>query len=308
MRILVTGACGFVGHYLALELLAGHHDVVLVTRDKHELTLSGRTHKSYPCDIADSGQVEALIAKFQPEAVVHLAGLAHVVEGAKNRQRLSLTNTVGVHNLCAAIESAAKEKVQLLFASTALVYGSDHKGQVVVDESTPPQPNSPYGSSKLAAEYIGRTFESDRLSFYVARPFNHIGPGQAPNFVCSGFAKRIFDASTDGVIEVGNLSARRDFCDVRDVVRAYRLILERRPAQKLFVLGSGRSVPIGDMFEALVQISGKRVVSRINPEYYRPDESFYLEAGTQLAKSVLGWHCEIPLSKSLTDIYQALQQ
>jgi len=231
--------------------------------------------------------------------------LAHVVDSSKDRSLLALTNTVAVHNLCRAVTAVSGPPIPLLFASTAMVYGQFPNGRAIVDESIPPHPTSPYGYSKLAAEYIGRTYESEHLSFYVARPFNHIGPGQTPNFVCSGFAKRIHEAEDGGTIEVGNLSARRDFCDVRDVVRAYRLILEHRPEQRLFVLGSGRSVAIASVLETLVKISGKSIKTGVNPKFYRPDEAYYIEAATVAAKNHLDWDCRISLEQSLTELYQA---
>lgn len=306
MRVLITGACGFVGQQLARELLVHGHELILATHLRTSMTVAGQVLPATPCDIRDYDGLLDLIGKTKPDAVAHLAGLAQVVDAAKDRTLLSSINTLGVHNICSAIAATSTHQVSVLFASSAFVYGNAYKGKVTINEGSPVQPHTPYGHSKVAAEHIGQCFEGDSLAFYIARPFNHIGPGQATNFVCPGFAQRILDTPAGGTFEVGNLASRRDFCDVRDIVRAYRLILERRPPARIFVLGSGLSVPIQEVLDQLLQISGKHLVSRVNPTLYRPSDPCDMVAGSSLAEAQLGWTCELPLQRSLADVYAAL--
>ena len=148
---------------------------------------------------------------------------------------------------------------------------------------------------------------SDYLSIirimFVARPFNHIGPHQDTSFVVSGFAARIRDAQNNGTIETGDLTSIRDFTDVRDIVRGYRLILERAPSQRIFVFGSGQPVPIQDILDNLIAISGKDITTKVNPLLLRPRESAHYIASTTLAAKVLGWKPAIKLLDSLNDIW-----
>ena len=306
MRVLITGACGFVGQQLARELLVHGHELVLATHERTSMKVAGETLPATPCDVRDHAGIQALVGTAKADAVAHLAGLAQVIDAAKDRTRLSSINTVGVHNLCAAIAAVATRPTAGLFASSAFVYGNAYQGRVEINEDSPVQPHTPYGHSKLAAEHVGQCFEGEAISFYVARPFNHIGPGQTTSFVCPGFAQRILNTPAGGSIDVGNLASRRDFCDVRDIVRAYRLILEKKPPSRLFVLGSGQSVAIQEILDHLLQISGKQVGSHVNPGLYRPSDPCDMIADSRLAHKQLGWSCEIPLRRSLADVYAAL--
>lgn len=302
MRVLITGASGFVGPHLARDLLNAGHDVVLSAPAKFDLKHNGRTLSAHVCDLLDTPAVQTLISKTTPDAVVHLAGLSHVNQGTQNRARMVDLNVTATGSICAAV-AEQNRPTSFLLVSSALLYPPAVNAETVVNEQTPAQPDLPYGFSKLAAEYVARCFASDTLQVYVARPFNHIGPGQTRDFVCPGLAHRIATTADGGVIPVGNMSAKRDFTDVRDMARAYRLILEKRPKENTFVLGSGKSTSIETILEKFIAISGKRITTQVDPSLLRTIDPPCFRSDYSLAKRVLGWEPTIPLETSLKDIY-----
>ena len=194
----------------------------------------------------------------------------------------------------------------MLFVSSALVFGEAQQQKASFIESSPVQPMNPYGHSKLAAEHVVRTFASEQFKPYIVRPFNHIGPGQSPGFVCPSLARRIATTEDGGKIVVGNLDSYRDFSDVRDVVRAYRMILEQKPREDLFVTGSGRAVQINEILAKLLEISGKRLSTEVDQQLLRQNDPQKVVADCSLIKRVVGWECEIPLEQSLRDIYHSV--
>ena len=219
--------------------------------------------------------------------------------------RLADTNILGTLNVCHAASQI--KGVVLLFISSGLVYGAS-SGDRGFNEQDAPQPPQVYSESKLAAEYVVRTF-SCRQDFngYIVRPFNHIGPYQGTQFVVPDFGSRIKQAVDGDSIEVGDLSSERDFTDVRDIVRAYRLILENQPEEKLFVLGSGKTIKIGDILTSLISLSGKSLNVERKAALIRSGADPKRVFGDySLAQKVLGWQPEIPLEKSLRDAYEVL--
>lgn len=305
MKILISGASGFVASYLLPELKAAGHDIVLTAPNHREIMLDGEPHPCLPCDLTDPAAVSKMIEKARPEAIVHLGAISHVAKAEKERALLSSVNVVGTHNLCAAATNLLATTT-FLYVSTALVYGGQDKGQKC-SEATPPDPQGAYACSKLAAEYVVQSFKSDSFRSYCVRPFNHIGPGQSTDFVCTAFAKRIAEAAPGATIPVGNLDALRDFSDVRDIVRAYRLILEKQPKSHLFVLGSGAPVTIRSIHDYFVKISGKRLEIAVDSGLLRSNDQKVSSADFSLARELLGWTPEVPLQKSLSDIYASFQ-
>ena len=285
-RVLVTGASGFVGRYVAADLMQAGHEVL----------------DFGACDVTDTNAVNSIVGILQPDAIIHLAGLAHTVHATKDLSVLSAVSVVGTHNICSAVLKAGLRDVPVVLASSAFVYGS-RSGEQRLSEVTPVAPDTAYGHSKLAAEGVVRLFRGDAIVPYVMRPFNHIGPGQSPDFVCAAFAKRVAEAPDGGVIETGNLAAKRDFSDVRDVARAYRLVVGRRPDQSTFVLGRGQTVTIQSILDALIRISGKKIKTSVNQDLLRAQDDSDICADTAKANEFLGWSAEVPLEETLHSIY-----
>ncbi len=302
MRILITGASGFVGPHLARELLNNGHEVLLTAPVKFDLRHSNQIHAAHICDLLDQKSLRTLVEKTRPEAVIHLAGLSHVHEGTKNREKMVELNVLATAKLCASL-SQLNAKIAFLIVSSALMYPPSVNAETVVNEQTATKPDLPYGYSKLAAEYVAHSFASDNFRVYVARPFNHIGPGQSRDFVCPGLAHRIATTADGGTIPVGNMNAKRDFTDVRDMARAYRLIIEKQPTENLFVLGSGQATSIQTIFDTFIRISGKKITTKLDPDLLRSIDPPCFRSDYSLAKRSLDWEPQIPLEASLRDIY-----
>ncbi len=299
MKVLVTGATGFVGRYL-IEELACEHEIVPTAPRGGELNIRGEVVKLLECDISEYRQVESLVSASKPDAIVHLAGISHVQDAEKEKSKLSEVNVIGTHNLCCAGSKIMTDMV-FLFISTGLVYSGSKEQEC--SESTPVCPVNSYAMTKLAAEYVVRSFDSERFHSYIVRPFNHTGPFQTLDFVCPALARRIVEAKENGVISVGNLDAIRDFTDVRDIVKCYRKIIEMRPEENLFVLGSGQATSIRSVLEHFIKCSGKNLEIAFDPNLMRSNDKSTNVASAGLAKTVLDWKPQIPFETTLNDLF-----
>ena len=246
---LVTGAAGFAGSHL-LELLKREPgDLVAWHRPGGTApVISGVTWQAV--DLLNAGIVRDAIAQLRPAAVYHCAGAAHVGRAWDNTTSTFAVNVRATHHLLDALDRAAAPS-RVLIPSSAMIYATAERALV---EDDPLMPTGPYGLSKLAQELLGCRANGD-VRVGIARAFNHFGPRQDPMFVASGFARRIADIEKGRwapEISVGNLDARRDLTDVRDTVRAYKLILERGQAGRPYNVCTGRAVVIRDLLEMMI--------------------------------------------------------
>ncbi len=308
MKVLVTGADGFVGRHLLNELVNHGHEVIATSLHAGTLETARARLELHALDVANPDACNSITSLHQPDAAVHLAGLAHTKDTEKNLRQLFDVNVASVSHVANAVKNLPGGRNRsFLMISSAFVYGGDLKtGNLSCHESTPVVPRGSYGQSKLAAESVARLYDGNGLDVYVARPFNHIGPGQHPSFVVAGFAERIMKAANGSSIETGGLHSHRDFTDVRDIARAYRLILEKQPEEKTFVLGSGKSVTIGYVFEEMCRLAKKSLTTKTRDDLVRSGDESSLLGDASLAARVLGWHPEISLSKSLSDVLDSL--
>jgi GDP-4-dehydro-6-deoxy-D-mannose reductase len=307
MRALVTGACGFVGNYLIGHLLE-QGDTVLGTilRERDDRAPLDTTGAQYErLDLRDRERVAAAIEAFDPEVVYHLAGLSFVPEAEEHFDLALLTN-VGCTEILLRALAKRSTPATFVFVSSAEVYGKITPADLPLTEGTHPRPANNYSLTKLMSEHVVERFAREgRVRTVIARPFNHTGPGQGMRFVVSSFAYQlalVAKGKMPPVLEVGNLDPKRDFSDVRDIVRAYRLAATH--GSGTFNFGSGRAVAVQEVLDRLLRVSGLSVDIRVDPRRVRPVEVPELFGSYAAAERAFGWRPEIPLEQTLEDVYR----
>ena len=291
MRALVTGAGGFVGRHLVRHL-TDSGDEVVTTDPSHG-----------GADITDAAAVAAEVADVAPEVVYHLAGWADVGGSWDHPVDAFRVNAEGTLNILAAARDAGVQRV--VAVSSADVYGRAEPDELPLTEESPLRPSSPYAASKVAADYLGvQAFLGYGLPVMRVRAFNHLGPGQADKFVASALASRIARAERDGgeVLKVGNLTARRDYTDVRDVVRAYRLLAERGDPGEAYNVCSGTDLAVQDIGDALLARSTSTLRFETDPDLLRPVDQPVLRGSHDKLTAATGWEPEIPIEQTLADL------
>jgi GDP-4-dehydro-6-deoxy-D-mannose reductase len=300
--ILVTGAGGFAGSHL-LDLLAGEDAVVAWHRPGSAPRAAGPSVRWEAVDLLDRGAVREAIARARPSAVYHCAAAAHVGKAWESTESTFAVNVLGTHHLCDALRREDL-RVQLLMPSSAMIYRPSSDAMAEDDPLVPP---NPYGLSKLAQELLALRSIPDGIDVRVARAFNHIGPRQDPFFAAPGFARRIADIERGRwapEISVGNLDAQRDLTDVRDTVRAYRLILERGIPGRPYNVCSGRAVTIRHLLDLLIARARCPVTVKIDPARYRPNDNPILLGDPSRLRDELGWTPEIPVERTVDDLLE----
>jgi GDP-4-dehydro-6-deoxy-D-mannose reductase len=296
VRSLITGGRGFVGTWLADHLRGQGDEVVAI---------------DYEVDVTDPVALLEAVTAAAPDAIYHLAALTHVGESWKDPLQVLQVNVIGTAALLAAARQCGTDP-RILVTSSAEVYGAVTDPSLMpLDELTPTAPLTPYAASKLAAEaLIGQAFRGHGQEVIVVRPFNHIGPGQTPNFAVPALAKRIVEADRrrDSSIAVGNLAARRDFTDVRDVVKAYRMLIESGTPGEVYNVCSGHDVAIEEIATTLLRLAGTSLEFKIDPALTRPVEVPVLRGDPTRLQHATGWKPEIPLDQTLADVLQYWRQ
>ncbi len=301
MKFLITGAAGFAGAHLINELTTHGHECIAT-----DLAIERPLPGAAACaslDIRDRSALDELIRRIQPEACIHLAGITYVPDGASNPDLMLSVNIRGTTNLLHGLRIHAPN-ARLLTVSTAHVYGVGPRG-APLSEDAPLRPLSLYAISKAAADIATLAFTSQhRLHGMVARPNNHTGPGQQSRFVAGAFAGQVRDIAAGRAaprISVGNLDSERDFMDVRDVVRAYRLIVEQGQPGQAYNIASDNTVRIGDMLDTLCRLAGVAPELKTDPELVRPtDWSPSLDTSRLVRET--GWAIRIPFEQTLRDM------
>ena len=285
--VLVTGAGGFVGTHLVSHLRAVGEDVVGIDRDV-EITDRAALGRAIPEDCS---------------AIVHLAGLSHVGESFGDPLGFSRVNAGGTAALLAAAADAAPEATVLVISSSD-VYGIVDADEMPLVETHPVRPVSPYARSKVEAEQIALRAAERGQRVIVVRPFAHVGPGQSDRFVVPAMARRLLAARREGrrEIPVGNVHVRRDLSDVRDVVRAYELLLRHGQPGSTYHVCSGLDVEIADVARLLAARLAPGVGLRVEPSLVRPVEVPVLRGSFERLHEATGWEPSIPLEKTLDDV------
>ncbi len=294
MRAYITGGKGFVGHHLERHLVALGDEVTVTDRE---------------VDVCNFAQVVGSLEEVQPSVIYHLAGLAHVGQSWGNPTELLSVNVVGTGVVLAAARQVVPDATVVVISS-AEVYGKVHEHDLPLTEDSPLAPASPYAASKAAAEFVAiQAAQGFSQRVIVVRPFNHIGPGQSRQFAVSAFAHRIVEAGQQGhrSLKVGNLSSRRDFTDVRDVVAAYRLVAELGESGEIYNVCSGSDVSMQDIVQQLLNISGADVGLTVDPELLRPVDVPVLRGSAARLAAATGWTPKISLSQTLFEVLAEAQ-
>jgi GDP-4-dehydro-6-deoxy-D-mannose reductase len=297
---LITGATGFAGSHL-VDRLAGRVPLVAWHRPGKPAPGSSRGINWQAVDVLDAPGVLRSIAETRPSRVYHIAGASRLDTAWDDVVPHLQTNVLGTHNLLEAVRQVG-EDCRVLVVSSAMVY---KVGDGPIDEETPLVPSSPYGLSKLAQDQLAlRAADDDALDVVLARPFNHAGPRQNPSFAMSSFARQVAlieagRAQPD--IHVGNLDARRDLTDVRDVVEAYECLMQSAPRGRPYNICSGRAVRIGDLLDALVRQSRASVRIVVDRERLRPNDIPILVGNSARIQREVGWMPRHALDETLRD-------
>ncbi|MBN1505090.1 MAG: GDP-mannose 4,6-dehydratase [Candidatus Eisenbacteria bacterium] len=307
--VLVTGALGFVGGHLCRELMRSGHEVFGCDLEcaTAKAGAAGAAFPTRACDVSDADALAALVSELRPSAVVHLAAQSSASRAFVQPRETFLANALGTQNLFEAVSNHSPETV-VLVVSSGEIYGPQEPGGGPATEETPVVPVSPYALSKAVEDMLGLQYwKSHGIRSVRARPFNHTGPGQTDTFVLPSFAKQIALAEAgrcEPVIEVGNLEAVRDFLDVRDVVRAYLLLLERGRPGESYNICSGRPRSIRSLLDALVSMSRTRVTVRRVESRMRPSDIAYLVGDNSKLRGETGWEPAYRLEDSLQEILE----
>lgn len=304
-RVLVTGADGFVGGWLLRELAERRKEAAGL-----DVFAAGHGPEAeYRLDIRDAAAVAALVGRLRPTAVIHLAAVAAPAEARQAPRMAWEVNFTGTMNLAYAVKEHAPEAC-FVFAGSSEAYGAAFNAAAPepIAETAALQPTTVYGATKAAADILLAQMACEGLRAIRFRPFNHTGPGQRETYVISAFARQIAVIALGRrppVVSVGNLDVRRDFLDVRDVVRAYADAALSGPPEawgRPFNLASGEANRIGDLLDRLIRLSGREIEVRVDPALQRPADVGFAAGNAQAAAQAFGWRPRIPLDRTLADV------
>jgi GDP-4-dehydro-6-deoxy-D-mannose reductase len=301
-RVVVTGGNGF----------AGRHLVAILRERGDEVIVAGRSHEGdgvdYDLDLSDADNVRSLIESTRPRVIYHLAAVAFVPDATHDPMGTYETNIIGTARLFEAVRAVYRDSAppRCIFVSSAEVYGTRANDEYPLRETLAPRPATPYAASKLAGEAIAvtasRTFGIPTI---VTRAFNHIGPGQDERFAIPSFAKGLAEISrgAEPILNVGNLSSKRDFLDVRDVVSAYVALADDGLDGEIYNVCSGRPVSMAEILRQLITVAHVAVEVRENSDLMRPSDNPLSYGDNTKLRAVTGWKPRFSLAQSLHDVY-----
>lgn len=301
-KVLIFGAGGFVGRYLTDEFAANGYTV----RESDIRIPDWAGNDFFKNDLMDYEDVKGLIARELPDVIINLAAISSVGQSWRMPQLTVSVNVVGSLNILQAVKECyeAGSMPKVMFIGSSEEYAeSDHP----VSEESPLDSNSPYGISKMTQERFaslyGREFGID---VYLVRAFNHTGVGQADTFVLPSWCKQAAEidmTGKPGTIRVGNIKVKRDFSDVRDIVRAYRLIIEKGTPGKAYNVGSGTAHSLEEMLEVITGLSDQEITIKVDQDRIRPTDTPVICCDNSLIKEELGWAPEYDIYDTLREMF-----
>ncbi len=311
MHVLITGYGGFAGRHLARHLRSTSDCRIggTVLRDAEVAGLDGDADLAVTAgDLRDRAVVDQAFRAVEPDVVYHLAAQASVAQAWGDPWPTLETNLRMTLNVLEAARARveAGHATRVVFISSNEVYGGPPPETLPTSEAAPLAPSNPYAVSKAAADLLAAQYATGHgLDVVRVRPFNHLGPGQDDRFVAASFARQIAEIEAglrEPYVRVGNLSAERDFSDVRDIVRAYVLAAQRGVPGRVYNLGSGRAVPVQAVLDHYIARASVPVAIEADPKRMRPSDIVRTLCDRSRAQEELGWEPEIPLAQSLDDV------
>ena len=300
-KVLIFGMGGFVGPYLASELQA--HGYEVYGSDLHAKRIGNVS--VIAADLLNAGSVETVIRDIEPDAIINLAAISSVGQSWGMPQTTMQVNVIGALNI---LEAARKQqtKLKIMFIGSSEEYIVSDKP---MSENTPLDANNPYGISKITQERFAALYRGQYgLKVYCVRPFNHTGVGQRDSFVLPSFCKQVAEiekSGRSGVIKVGNLAVRRDFSHVKDIVRAYRMILESKDDTQIYNVGSGKAYGLDELLEYITNLSNQKIKVEIDPALVRPVDTPVICCDYSKVKRELGWEPKLTVFNALQELYKS---
>ena len=304
MKALIIGAAGFVGGYLAGHLRQECGWDVCVTKMSHEACeIEGAECRDL--DIMDAGAVSRLLQEVRPDFIFHLAAQSSVALSWKQPGLTIDVNIRGCVNVLEAIRQVGI-RPRILLIGSGEEYGAVTVEENPVSEDKTPHPGNIYAATKACQNMLGKIYtDAYRMDIMMVRAFNHIGPGQAPMFVASDFCRQVAEIEKgmrEPVIHVGNLSAKRDFTDVRDIVRAYSALMKEGTAGETYNVGSGRAIAIRELLEEIMKLSDTEIRVEVDRDRFRPADVPVVEADIRKLVRDTGWERRYDVRDTLKDM------
>lgn len=303
-RVLIFGIGGFVGGYLTREFQQHGYEVYGSDAvDKHPEGVP-----FYKTDLLNAETVAKLVAEVQPDAIVNLAAISSVGLSWKIPQTTIQVNVVGALNILEAVK-ACNPMPKVLFIGSSEEYAESDKP---IKEDSPLNANNPYGISKMMQEKFVESYRNRYgMQVYCVRAFNHTGIGQNESFVIPSWCKQVAEISKSGkpgIMRVGNLNVRRDFSNVKDIVRAYRMVLESDNCSLVYNIGTGYSVLLKDLLEYIVSLSEQPISVEVDPSLIRPLDTPYICSDHSLITQKLGWEPEYTLFETVAEMVDGFKR
>ena len=302
MKALIIGAAGFAGGYLIRELVSAGWEVHASCLANEEIKEDCTVHA---LDIMDKGQILSVVNSVMPDVIYHLAAQSSVAVSWKKPQLTAEVNVIGTINVLEALREAEKKDIRIVLTGSGEEYGYIREGACPLSEDEVLRPGNIYAATKACQGMIGEIYaKAYKMDIVMVRAFNHSGPEQADIFVISNFCKQAAEIEIglkEPVIHVGNLEAMRDFTDVRDVVRAYRLLGEKGKSGQTYNVGRGKAVKISRILEMILEMAEMNIEVRSDPDRMRASDIPIIEPDVSKIYADTGWKAEISMEQTIRD-------
>lgn len=308
MKAFVTGINGFAGSYLAEALIGAGHTVggtVFTGTSTENISHIIGDLQLFQLDLTDKKALDSVFKSYNPEMIFHLAGVSSVKDSFENPRKTFNINVIGSLNVLEAVKSIVPHAKSLL-VSSGDVYGESLLSGMLTNEEVKPIPSSPYGVSKVALDMLGRVYaRSYNLNVVIARPFSHIGPRQTDDFFIPTVATQISEIKRgkgDGSLRLGDLNISRDFTDVRDVVSAYLLLMEKGRKGEAYNICSGKQYLLKDLVDIMIEYSQKDIMILLDKERLRENDLACMKPDNSKIINEIGWRSKIDIKNTLKDV------